>query len=144
MMSDGWTPKLSADGVHYCSPRCGSGKFCRKEWYDAAVANGDRLARDLGDGWEPRVWENLGWHYRAEKGCAAVHPNEDRQQPFVAGQGYPARSYSAFLNLPGKQFIASAGNAADALGFATQDARSFLRNAEHALSEIIEAGNDAA
>jgi hypothetical protein len=30
-----------------------------------AQNHGDALARELGEGWTPRVWENLGWHYSA-------------------------------------------------------------------------------
>lgn len=136
MIERDWTPRLSADGVHYCSPAC-SGKFCRKDWYDAAVAQADRLAEELGEGWRPRVWENLGWHWRAEKGVAVVHPIVSKREPFVVGEGWPITGYTVFLNLPGKQFIAKAKTASDALGFAVQEARTFIHQAEVALLEIL-------
>ncbi|KKN04085.1 hypothetical protein LCGC14_1101020 [marine sediment metagenome] len=34
------------------------------------------LARTLGPGWTPLVWENLGWHYAVRSPCGllSVHP----------------------------------------------------------------------
>lgn len=64
-----------ARGDRYCSPACGRG--CTKAEYDAAVACGAALARQLGAGWRPQVWENLGWHHRAVSpdGRVKVHPS---------------------------------------------------------------------
>lgn len=49
-----------------CADWCGRG--CTKEEYDQAVVDADNLVALLGntDAWEPRVWENMGWHYSAE------------------------------------------------------------------------------
>lgn len=133
-----WNPRLSADGVHYCSPACGGGKYCRKDWYDAAVAQAHRLAEELGDGWEPHVWENLGWHWCARKGCCAVHPNVDKHQPFIPGEGWPIINYTVYLNLPGKQLITRVEVATDALGFAVQEARTTMAQMHNALVELLE------
>lgn len=67
-----WTPVL-CDGV-YCSPACGGGKgVCDKSKYDLAVKKSKQLAKKLGDGWKPHVWENLGWFYKVTKGKLEVY-----------------------------------------------------------------------
>lgn len=133
----GWTPIQSDDGQFYCSPRCGGGKFCRREWHDMAVKKADELAVRLGDGWTPRVWENLGWFYSAEKGRCAVHPSENRNARFDPATGYPVSSYTAYFNARGKQFIATAEDPNDAVGFATQDARTHIVAVTADLAELI-------
>lgn len=40
--------------------------------YRRAVADGDILARELGAGWRGVVWENLGWHSKAEHPAAGI------------------------------------------------------------------------
>lgn len=57
-----WTPRRV--GELYCSPGCGGG--CTWEAYERATDHASLLALRLGDGWEPRVWENLGWHWSAQ------------------------------------------------------------------------------
>lgn len=59
-------------GLKYCSPMCGGG--CLWSDYQAAVKKAAELATELGPLWAPHVWENMGWHYRAEYGPFAVHP----------------------------------------------------------------------
>lgn len=142
----GWTPALSTDGVFYCSPRCGGGKFCRRAWYDAAVRNAEALAARMGDGWEPRVWENLGWHYSVGKGSATILVLEDRNAPFDPEIGYPITSYQAWIEPKVVishrwiQFIEAASTPEDALGIATQAARTSISRIEEALAEIITEG----
>ncbi len=74
-----------------CAPWCGHG--CTQEEYDrkriAAEGLADRLDKQLGGDWRPRVWENLGWHYSviSECGRLKIHPNY--------GGGY-----TTFLNSP--------------------------------------------
>lgn len=65
---DEWAPVLNGD--IFCSPRCGGG--CTKAEYDAAVTAADALAAKLGPGWEPDIWENLGWHYAVRRGDSEV------------------------------------------------------------------------
>ena len=50
-------------GDVYCAPACGGG--CTHAAYMQAQLGGERLARRLGPGFKPEVWENLGWHYCA-------------------------------------------------------------------------------
>lgn len=38
-----------------------------------ALENATKLCNKLGKGWEPRVWENLGWCYSAKKDKIQVH-----------------------------------------------------------------------
>ncbi len=69
------TPRRIGD--IYCSPRCGN--KCTWAAYEKAIQESSALAEQLGDGWHPRVWENLGWHW-------SVH-DEDRYMHV-----YPRRS----------------------------------------------------
>lgn len=89
--SERWKPVLKPDGT-YCSPGCGLG--CTKAGHDNAVEAAQALAAQLGEGWEPHVWENLGWHFRARKGCCDVFSNQ-------------GGNYTAYLNAT-KQFVVSA------------------------------------
>lgn len=54
-----WDPILR--GPVFCSPACGG--RCTKRAYDAAVCDSAAMCELLGDGWKPRVWENLAWHW---------------------------------------------------------------------------------
>lgn len=57
-------------GRIYCSPACGGD--CTLAVFRAATAAAEKLAVKLGEGWEPRVWENLGWHWEVLRGEIAV------------------------------------------------------------------------
>jgi hypothetical protein len=56
--------KAIRTGTIYCAPSCGF--KCKWAAYEQAVIDASELAKSLGDDWEPRVWENLGWHYSVE------------------------------------------------------------------------------
>lgn len=70
-----WTPILN--GEIYCSPSCG-GK-CKKPDYDNARQVSNEVATQLGDGWIPKVYENLGWYWKVVKGNAEVTPTYDKK-----------------------------------------------------------------
>lgn len=106
---DSWSPRNLLGGV-YCSPACGGG--CTKAAYNTAVRNSNALAEQMGEGWEPVVWENLGWHYEVIKGVAAIMP------PYKGGSG----KYMVFFNTV-PQIVTTAETPEDALGFAVQEAR---------------------
>lgn len=60
--------------------------------FEAAEASANALVAKLGDGWEPQVWDNLGWHYSAikksaEPGCQieVLPPKYDGDTFFVNG-----------------------------------------------------------
>ena len=118
-----WTPR-ELPGGFYCSPRCGGHKgFCRKSDFSKATKDAAALARSLGDGWEPVVWENLGWHWRVEKGFVEVWRDKDG-------------TYSCWLQGE-KQFMADAETAEDAIGLARAAARTFIRRLEDQLADSI-------
>lgn len=56
-----WKPVRN--GETYCSPACGHG--CTHEAFKRATTNAEKLCRLLGAGWQPRVHENMGWHFSA-------------------------------------------------------------------------------
>lgn len=63
-----WIPVLK--GEIFCSPACG-GK-CKKSAYDKAIQISNEIASQLGEGWIPEVFENLGWYWKVEKGNTEV------------------------------------------------------------------------
>lgn len=85
-----WKPVRK--GLQYCSPACGHG--CKLHEFKRATREADRLAKSMGAGWQPEVWENLGWHYSTNSKCGrlAVHANRD------LGKG---NQYSAYLRHKG-------------------------------------------
>ena len=84
-------PELQEDGT-YCAPWCGRG--CTMEEHNLAHQEANALAENMGDGWTPRVWENLGWHYSVRSPCdrIRVHPHHHK------GAVY---SYCAYLGEKG-------------------------------------------
>lgn len=70
---DGWKPRRR--GTIYCSPLCGAG--CTHAAFTRATRNARALAKRLGPGWRPKVWENMNWFYSAEKGVVEVHASEN-------------------------------------------------------------------
>lgn len=87
-----WSPVRA--GATYCSPACGNG--CTWADYGKAVLAAASLATELGDGWEPEVWENLGWHYRVKKGCfyMSVVDGMHRMQADLPGRTLFAQAIS--------------------------------------------------
>jgi len=111
-----WTPRTQRGGI-YCSPACGLG--CKKEDYDHAVSASDKLCKRLGVGWEPIVWENLGWFYMAKNGIFEIHHHRDGK--------YSAWFYGV------KQFIAEADTPEEALKFLVKEIRVFISLIERQL-----------
>lgn len=81
-----WKPIRS--GAIYCAPACGCG--CTWAAYQKALRDGAALTKQLGKGWETRVWENLGWHFESRFGNLRVHGNRARGR----GSRY---SYTAYF-----------------------------------------------
>jgi hypothetical protein len=75
-----WTPVERGD--MYCSPACGFG--CTRAEHNEAQRRAATLVAALGDGWTPRVWEYLGWHYAAVAAGGAIDVRPLR------GRGYCA------------------------------------------------------
>lgn len=129
MADSDWTPVRNGD--IYCSPRCGC--KCTYEAYLKAKSDADALCETMGDDWEPAIWENCGWHYRAKNGVATIHPPVG---------GIP--TYSAWIEVGvigvGEnhlQFICSAETPQDALGFAVQEARTAVHRINAALEDLL-------
>jgi hypothetical protein len=68
-----WTP-AHGDGGTYCSPACGGG--CTLKEYDRACQAAQALCKRLGRGWEPVVYENLGWHWHVRRGMITMYQHE--------------------------------------------------------------------
>jgi hypothetical protein len=83
-----WKPVR--DGDTYCSSACGG--RCTWGAYERACAAGAELAAGLGPLFEPRIWENIGWHYAAHTAdrCITIHTH--------AG----SNDYTAYVNADGK------------------------------------------
>lgn len=80
-----------AKGPIYCARFCGF--KCTKKAFDTATKKAAALAKRMGPGWVPRVWENAGWHYSVvdASGCWKVY-----------GKNYGGDSYySAYLGPQG-------------------------------------------
>lgn len=60
-------------GAIYCSPRCGGN--CKHKDYLLAVKTAAAMADELGPGWKPVVFENMGWYAQSTFPAFA---NEDR------------------------------------------------------------------
>ena len=96
-----WEPEHGADGW-YCSPGCGRG--CTTTEYLLAQKHGAELCASLGlENWQPRIWENLGWHYSAESKDGWWNVSESRSPANVNGvvTGYIAFLHSTAHGGPG-------------------------------------------
>lgn len=80
-----WDPVRQ--GARFCAPACGRG--CTHAEWRAATAAADKLCADLGAGWVPDVWENLGWHYSAISACGRwkVHGHSSGYTAFLGEAG---------------------------------------------------------
>jgi hypothetical protein len=65
------------NGDVYCSPWCGAS--CTWKAFTLATSEATQLAEELGPGWKPDVWENMGWHYQAKNGILEVHKDTHRE-----------------------------------------------------------------
>jgi hypothetical protein len=78
-----WTPVLRGD--IYCAPACG-GK-CTLAQHRAVTKAATTVARRLGRGWRPEVWENLGWFGAAVTKCGRLKVHLKDHGRFVAFLG---------------------------------------------------------
>ena len=72
MSSLNWTPIRR--GKIYCAPACGG--QCTFAAYREAQNRARSLAKKLGKGWTPSVWENIGWFYQVTSPdkMIVIHP----------------------------------------------------------------------
>jgi hypothetical protein len=65
-----------------CADWCGGG--CTQEQYAQAVQAADKLVQQLGEGWRPEVYENLGWHFGAASPCDRVRVSVRKGDNYLA------------------------------------------------------------
>jgi len=74
-----------------CAAWCGRG--CTEAEYRAAVDRAAAIALELGPGWVPEIWENMGWHAAAVSACRRVrvydHVRRDGPTTYSALIGPP-------------------------------------------------------
>src|SRR6266404_9845304 len=94
-----WKPVRK--GKFYCAPACGGG--CLLGDFDRAMAAACACARELGSGWAPDVYENLGWHWKVTR--QGIGKTEFSIHPTYGGV------YWASLAIDGRQECAHAPSA---------------------------------
>lgn len=120
---DAWTPVR--DGDVYCAPRCGL--RCKWIWYENACASANDLCKALGEGWKPRVWENLGWYYTVSRGKFTV--SEHKHDGAV--------TFSCSFDSNAKQYyVTCASSAREAVAEAIAEARADIRQLERELAVL--------
>lgn len=124
-----WTPVRR--GAIYCSPACGGG--CTWAAFQEATGNADALAKRIGGGWKPRVWENLGWHYSvtSPNNYVKMHPKvypPDRRTRYLAFFGWPEG--------PGGNFTTNGTDFKKVLAAGLSEARAIARKAAKLVQEI--------
>lgn len=97
--------KDPAPNDRFCGSRCGRG--CTHAEYKAACDMAAVLANQLPAGFEPYVWENLGWHYKA-----IFKRNGDN---FISIYPQKSRSFWADSRIAGRQFHITRDHAKEAL-----------------------------
>jgi len=81
---------------------------------DIAIRKVSKLNDELREhGWEPDVFENLGWHYALRKGENSIHQHGD--------------TCTAYIWLGGQQFLGDGSTAKKALKDAIKKAQSLAK-----------------
>lgn len=91
------------------------------------------LAHCLGEGWQPVVWDNLGWHFKAVKGCVTVYPEDWRGATRASAWIEPPNT---LVGPSALQIVAYGPTPEDALGNAVQDARTLIARIEGSLAGL--------
>ena len=121
-----WRPR-HLDGGIYCAPACGG--RCKLTDYDKAIKNSVKMVKGLREfGWEPDVWENLGWHYGLKKGRNTIRP------PYSHSV---SDCYMAFIYLGGQQFVANGKTPKRALGEAIRIAQRMASDIQGEVASLI-------
>lgn len=127
-----WTPRHLPGGV-YCSPACGNG--CTIAEFNNAERDAASLCARMGDGWEPVIWENLGWHYMAAKGLFKITPPTGSRDAYIAWfQGSGSARHDTGNGTT--QFLAYGDTPEQALGLLKQDMRTFTCRLTQALDDL--------
>jgi hypothetical protein len=113
-----WTPRRR--GATYCAPACGG--RCTWAAHQQAETDAKQLAETLGAGWKPRVWENLGWHFSAEREVIAVHKHGADYTAIFNGPGHSVVGRSRSPRLAVKRALQEMKNFVDGLSVALKAA----------------------
>lgn len=108
-------------GERYCSPACGAG--CTLSQYEKAVSDSKKLAKSMGNGWSTYVWENMGWHWRVEKGKIEIYPS-------------PSEGFSVFVQTT-PQFIVKGSNPKKALADALKELDQHIEKLNKERAEMV-------
>lgn len=108
-----WTPRR--DGEKYCAPACGRG--CTWAEHERAVYRASQLCASLGEGWDPQVSENLGWHFCARRPHLRVY--EHTYENAVCFTAYLSRTPDGV----GGDWVANGANAHQAVRLVLAEAR---------------------
>ncbi|MFL5900969.1 MAG: hypothetical protein ACJ75S_07195 [Solirubrobacterales bacterium] len=123
---------LSPDGEVFCSPWCGT--KCRKAAFDRAVREAAMLCDQLGPGWKPHVWENMGWHFEAQMGSARVTVTTNGST--IHGT-YTVSGYTGWCNFGDKQAIERGATPREAIDAAKDAMRAIIDRLQAKLAEVV-------
>lgn len=93
-LMEGWDPVRR--GAIYCSPRCGC--RCTHKAFVAATEKAKETAKRLGDAWQPVVWENCGWHWKAELRTSGSSATIEVRA--YSGRDFRAEIHAGYLDGP--------------------------------------------
>lgn len=102
---------------------------CLHQDYLEADALSRQVASALGDGFQPRTWDNGGWYWEVTKGIARVSPGVG--QAFYCSLNFRETGGST-LNI-----VAGADKPEDALGLAVQQARTLFVQFNASLDALL-------
>lgn len=117
-------------GRIYCAPFCGG--ECTHKAFVRATKEAKTLAKRMGPGWVARVWENLGWHYSVEKGCASIVP---ARRGSATGGVWKDVDYTCYFNSH-KQYLGDAKSPTTALHLALKGALASTRTIQRDILKV--------
>lgn len=129
-----WKPKRR--GKFYCSQACGGGTHCLWADYQGAKKSAVALAKQLGNGWTPRIWENLGWHFEVVSPCRRIRIHackNARHTEYVALLSTPVPHARAY----GRLFIGVGKTPTAAINQIRKQGRAYIKQLQTMLEGII-------
>ena len=83
--------KVVRKGKIYCAPACGG--YCTLAQYRTMKKHAEKMCKQLGKGWKPKLTHNLGWFCAVVKSHTTIHYHDDR-----SGHNF-APEYSAWIEI---------------------------------------------
>jgi hypothetical protein len=115
-------------GDIYCSPWCGGN--CKYADYVKAKEFAAKLCKELGRGWKPHVWENLGWHYEAVSPSGRIKVSPSFGSGYHVGIGEP--------NCPGSRWNGNGSTPTEAILAAFNFVLSAKRELNHIYNDLMD------